>query len=126
FFTRLTEETTLLYLIVVFAIRMFGISMLMMPSTTAGLNELPDSLMPHGTALTNTMRQIAASIGTAILVTVMSLTAHETTSGHAQGAIDGVNTDFYTATVISFIGLILSLFIRKNPRDSEKDKTDLS
>lgn len=126
FFTRLTEETTLLYLIVVFAIRMFGISMLMMPSTTAGLNELPDSLMPHGTALTNTMRQIAASIGTAILVTVMSLTANETTSGHAQGAIDGVNTAFYTATGISFIGLILSLFIRKNPRDSEKDKTDLS
>src|SRR5699024_11202036 len=81
FFTRLTEETTLLYLIGGFAIRVFGISMLMMPATTAGLNELPDSLMPHGAALTNTMRQIAASIGTAILVTVMSLTANETTSG---------------------------------------------
>lgn len=123
FFTRLTEDTTLFYLMIVFAVRMFGIAMLMMPSTTAGLNELPDTLMPHGTAMTNTMRQIAASIGTAVLVTVMSLTATETGRSSAQGAIDGVNTAFYTATGISLIGLVLSFFVRKNKDESAEEET---
>src|SRR5690625_7694074 len=72
-FTNLSTETSLTYLTVVFAIRMVGISMVTMPSTTAGLNVLPTRLIPHGTAMTNTMRQVAASIGTATLVTVMSL-----------------------------------------------------
>lgn len=120
FFTRLTEDTTLVYLMVVFAIRMSGIAMLMMPATTAGLNELPDTLIPHGTALTNTMRQIAASIGTAILVTVMSLTVNKAAASDAQGAIDGVNTAFYTAMGISIVGLILSFFVRKNNQDFEE------
>src|SRR5699024_1431435 len=69
FFTRLTSETTLTYITVVFAVRMVGIAMVMMPSTTAGLNALPNKLIPHGTAMTNTMRQVAASIGTALFVT---------------------------------------------------------
>src|SRR5699024_6867931 len=71
-YSDLSTETSLMFLMIVFAVRMFGLSMVMMPATTAGLNVLPDKLIPHGTAMTNTMRQIAASIGTATLVTVMS------------------------------------------------------
>src|SRR5699024_2824749 len=47
-YTRLTAETSFLYITVIFAIRMIGISMAMMPSTTAGLNILPKRLIAHG------------------------------------------------------------------------------
>src|SRR5699024_4932393 len=87
FFTQLTVNTSLTYLTVVFAIRMVGISMVTMPATTAGLNALPRKLIPHGTAMTNTMRQIAASIGTATLVTVMSLGALG--SSHPEALVQG-------------------------------------
>lgn len=40
-FTNLTDTTGYLYLIIVYTIRMFGMSMIMMPIMTAGLNELP-------------------------------------------------------------------------------------
>src|SRR5699024_12788296 len=60
-FTNLTENTSLFYLTVAFAVRMLGIAMVMMPSTTAGLNILPIHLISHGTAMINTMRQVAAS-----------------------------------------------------------------
>src|SRR5699024_4292904 len=50
---------TLMFMIVTYAVRMFGFSMVMMPVTTAGLNQLPPKLIPHGTAMNNTMRQIA-------------------------------------------------------------------
>ncbi|MCM3018346.1 hypothetical protein M3624_18890 [Priestia megaterium] len=44
----------------------------MMPIMTADMNQLPQHLISHGTALSNTIRQVAGSIGTAILVTIMT------------------------------------------------------
>lgn len=121
-YTDLSTETSLAFLMIVFTIRMMGLSMVMMPATTAGLNVLPDRLIPHGTAMTNTMRQIAASIGTATLVTVMSIAALDTGSS-PDGAIHGVNVMFKFATAISFIGLLLALFVRD--RDKNKQNTKI-
>src|SRR5699024_7696549 len=102
----LTSSTSIYYLAVLNALRMFGISMVMMPSTTLGLNQLPKHLIPHGTAMNNTFRQIAGSVGTAILVTVMSTAAiHD---GTVEGTITGVNTAFFVAGWIVLVGLVLS------------------
>lgn len=122
FFTNLTENTSLAYLTVVFAVRMIGISMVMMPSTTAGLNVLPIKLIPHGTAMTNTMRQVAASIGTATLVTIMSLTADASIKNGSQALIHGVNIAFYVATAITIIGLLLSFYV-KDKKQFIKERT---
>lgn len=111
-YTDLSETTSLTYLTVVFAIRMVGISMVMMPSTTAGLNALSRKLIPHGTAMMNTMRQIAAAIGTATLVTIMSVAAIvEVGDKKMEGLIHGVNISFYVAAGIAIVGLILSFFV---------------
>lgn len=112
FYTQLTFETSLVYLSVVFAVRMMGIAMVTMPSTTAGLNQLPNRLMPHGTAMMNTMRQVAASIGTAALITIMSLTGSGTGQMDAEAVVHGVNITFYVATAISFVGLVLAFFVQ--------------
>ncbi|MCQ6274811.1 multidrug efflux MFS transporter [Bacillus sp. V3B] len=112
-FTNLSTTTSLMYLTVVFTIRMFGMSMVMMPVTTAGLNQLPMKLIAHGTAMTNTMRQVGASIGTALLVTVMTNAAlNSGPNAVPSDLIHGVNVAFYVATGISVTGLILSFFIK--------------
>src|SRR5690625_5455727 len=90
---------------------MFGTAMVMMPVTTAAPNELPRSLIPHGTAMNNTMRQIAASIGTAVLVTVMTSAAIDT--GGPEGLVRGVNVAFIVAGCVGVVGVVLSAFIRK-------------
>ena len=41
---------------------MFGISMVMMPVTTSGMNALPMNLLSHGTAVNNTFRQVATQL----------------------------------------------------------------
>jgi len=113
FYTRLTPDTSFMYITVVFAIRMAGIAMVMMPSTTAGLNVLPTKLIPHGTAMTNTMRQVAASIGTAVLITIMSVSALVPKDEYDMDAlVHGVNVSFYVATGITFIALILSFYVK--------------
>ncbi|WP_277050959.1 DHA2 family efflux MFS transporter permease subunit, partial [Ruania albidiflava] len=110
-YARLTVDTSFAYLAIVNAVRMFGTAMVMMPVTTAALNELPRSLIPHGTAMNNTMRQIAASIGTAVLVTVMTSAAIDTDG--PEGLVHGANVAFIVAGCVGALGVLLSLFIRK-------------
>ncbi|MFD1040457.1 DHA2 family efflux MFS transporter permease subunit [Virgibacillus byunsanensis] len=110
-FTNLTIQTTFTYIATVNAARMLGIAMVMMPVTTAGLNQLQDDLIPHGTAMNNTMRQIAGAVGTALLVTVMTTSAIP--DAGVEGLIHGVNVSFIVAGIFAIIGLILAFFIRK-------------
>ncbi|MEC5423791.1 MDR family MFS transporter [Virgibacillus sp. C22-A2] len=124
-YTNLSAETSLTYLTVVFAIRMFGISMVMMPATTAGLNQLPVRLIPHGAAMNNTMRQVAASIGTALLITIM--TAFSLKSGEnavPEDLIHGVNVSFYVTTGLSLVALILAFFIKRSTPAEDRAKLE--
>lgn len=107
--TRLSPQTTLAYLTFVYTFRMAGISMVMMPLTTAGINRLPFRLIPHGAAMNNTLRQVGGSMGTALLVTVATMFAGGET---AAGAIRGVNAAFWVSSALALVGLVLAYFIR--------------
>ncbi|PFR32317.1 MFS transporter [Bacillus cereus] len=77
-FTQLSMDTPYSVIMTDYIIRSFGMSFIMMPIMTAGMNALPMKLISHGTATQNTSRQVAGSIGTAILITIMTqqTTAH--------------------------------------------------
>ncbi|CCQ25279.1 Uncharacterized MFS-type transporter ycnB [Listeria monocytogenes N53-1] len=82
-FMFLTMDTPLWYIVVFYAVRFFGISMAMMPVSTAGMNALPNHLINHGSAVNNTIRQIAGSIGTAVLITVLTNVTKDNMPGKA-------------------------------------------
>ncbi|MBH9965197.1 MDR family MFS transporter [[Bacillus] enclensis] len=114
-FSNLTPQTSFMYLTVVNAFRMLGVAMVMMPVTTAGLNQLPNHLIPHGTAMNNTMRQVSGAVGTALLVTVMT-TAAQPARG-VEGLVHGVNVSFIVAGISAIIGLFLAFFVKdKSPK----------
>ncbi|QEL87159.1 DHA2 family efflux MFS transporter permease subunit [Bacillus mycoides] len=77
-FTTLSMDTPYSVIMTDYIIRSIGMSFIMMPIMTAGMNALPMKLISHGTATQNTSRQVAGSIGTAILITLMTqqTTAH--------------------------------------------------
>ncbi|CDQ18557.1 drug resistance transporter, EmrB/QacA subfamily [Halobacillus karajensis] len=114
-FTTLGPSTTFLYLALVNCVRMFGISMVMMPVTTAGLNQLPQHLMPHGTAMNNTMRQVSGAVGTAMLVSVM--TSQTIPDEGVKGLIHGVNISFVVAGIFAVVGFVMAFFINKSRPD---------
>lgn len=129
--SKLTMDTNFYYMMFIYTLRMGGMSMLMMPIMTAGLNQLPQRFNPHGTALSNTIRTMAAAVGISLFVTVManSSTANikdlvikehvnpaNKAAMHAvinQGTIMGVNDAFLVALVLSAIAVVLSFFIKK-------------
>ncbi|MDA8354102.1 MAG: DHA2 family efflux MFS transporter permease subunit [Firmicutes bacterium] len=93
-FTEITLETSYWTVILIYTIRAFGMSLLMMPIMTAGLNQLPEEANSYGNAMANTMRQVAGSIGTALLTTVYT----NRMSLHTEKLSEGMNpfdTGFY-------------------------------
>ncbi|WP_163528321.1 DHA2 family efflux MFS transporter permease subunit [Halobacillus ihumii] len=116
-FTNMSAETTFAYIATVNAVRMLGVAMVMMPVTTAGLNQLPQHLIPHGTAMNNTMRQVSGAVGTALLVTVM--VNNTLPEQGVNGLVHGVNVSFIVAGITAIVGLVLSFFIKRSRPDQD-------
>ncbi|MBO7748568.1 DHA2 family efflux MFS transporter permease subunit [Paenibacillus sp. MWE-103] len=130
-FSHLEADSTYSHMMIVYTARMFGMSMLMMPIQTAGLNQLPRRLNAHGSAMSQTLRNVSGALGTALLVTVMTnqATAHAkdlVISGQIdpkdaakmaevtqQATIYGINQSFVVATWLTVAALVLAFFIRK-------------
>jgi len=142
YFSQLELDTTYTHLIWLYSLRMFGMSMVMMPVSTNGLNQLPSRYYPHGTAMNNTMQQVSGAIGTALLVTIMSnhtetrakeLAADAMAKAAASGAaqptaeaaaqmkqqimmqamVDGINYAFFISVFIAGLAFVLALFIKR-------------
>lgn len=124
-FLFIDTTTSLTFIAVMFAIRMFGFSMVMMPVSTAGLNTMPPKLIPHGAAVTNTMRQMGASIGTAVLVSTMTTTAQvaDGSPNIAHPEIFGAIISFSVIGFLTAIALLLSFQLKQTypPTDEEWD-----
>ena len=113
-FFLLTSSTSLTYITVAYVVRMFGLSLTLMPLMTAALNILPHRLLAHGTAMSNTMRLIAGSIGTALLITIMSsVAASSSAQTQALSLLDGMNKAFLCSFIFSILGIVLSFYIRE-------------
>ncbi|MGE7184622.1 DHA2 family efflux MFS transporter permease subunit [Peribacillus sp. NPDC006672] len=134
-FIDLTDSTSYTYLVLMSTGRRIGMALMLMPIQTAGLNQLPSSLTAHGTAISNTIRQVAGAVGTSLLVTVMTNRTEThfkemmSTGGNMAGqehmiveaTIQGINDAYVVIIAIGIIGLILSFFIKRVGQASEED-----
>ncbi|MFJ7684295.1 hypothetical protein [Peribacillus butanolivorans] len=112
-FSNFTATTSFTYMTVIYAILMFGISLISMPVMTAGLNQLPNNLIPHGSAMNNTLPLVGSSIGSALLITLMTNRTKEAAQEHLSNPmIHGVTASFTIVAFTALTALILSFFIK--------------
>lgn len=124
-FVDLTDSTSYTYLVLLSTGRRLGMALFMMPLQTAGLNQLPSRLNAHGTAISNTSRQVAGAVGTSLLVTVMTsrtkshLTDMATANPNGnmqhmvtEATIQGINDAYLVIIAIGAVAFLLSFFIR--------------
>lgn len=98
----LPANASQLHITLAFLTIMTGNGFIMTPMTTHAMNTLSLMLIPHGSAMNSTMRQICAAIGTAVLVSIMGV--------HGQtNALDGFHFTYHIVTILAFIGLIMAL-----------------
>ena len=106
-FCFFTENSTALYLCSIFCIRSFGMSMVNMPINTWGINALDNRYVAHGNAVNNTARQMAGSIGTAIMITIMTIVMTGTiTMGEVHATVEGMHAAFMFSTILALIALV--------------------
>lgn len=112
-YANLSLNASLVWIAMIFAIMMIGVSMIMMPLMTAGINALPPHLIPHGTAMNNTIRMVGGSIGTATLISVMSHASLNTSFQEPkQAAMEGIQNSFMLAAILGVLGLLLAFRIK--------------
>ena len=112
-------HSTYLYVCVGYSLRSLGIAMANMPINTWGINQLPNSMIAHGNAINNTARQIGGSIGTAILVTVMTIVATSWVSPGAAATMNGINAAFLCSSFLIVAGLVIAIFKVKGGYDGK-------
>ncbi|WP_076757484.1 DHA2 family efflux MFS transporter permease subunit [Edaphobacillus lindanitolerans] len=136
--SRLAIDSTYFYIMAVYTVRMLGMSMVNMPIMTNGLNQLPQIMNPHGTAMNNTLQQVSGAIGSAFLITIMnkrteseaeSLAADalkhvspDTTPDQIaalkaeigqQALLHGINFSYFVCAIIVVIALVMTFFVKR-------------
>lgn len=110
-------ESSISFIAVIFSIMMLGISLLMTPLMTAGINALPFQLIAHGAAMNNTIRMVGGSIGTAIIMSVYSTISKASKAlDPALIMLEGIRAAFMVVAVIVLIGLTISFFLTKKAK----------
>ncbi|URN95439.1 MAG: DHA2 family efflux MFS transporter permease subunit [Candidatus Pristimantibacillus lignocellulolyticus] len=122
FFTQVSADTSKTTFIILHICLMVAISMIMMPAQTNGLNQLPPRYYPHGTAILNTLSQVAGAIGFAFFISIMSAgqksyLAESTDPTSVVEQIGALVSGIHNAFVIGFgfaiIAIIVAFFTKR-------------
>ncbi|WP_442860094.1 MDR family MFS transporter [Arthrobacter sp. zg-Y179] len=114
--TLLTEETPVGLVILLHCFLNAGLGFIFTPLFTSALGSLDKSLYSHGSAIINTLQQLAGAAGTAVFITLMTT---GTTAALADGAspvsaaASGVHTAFFWGAVVSLVAVAASFLVRR-------------
>lgn len=107
-------DTGILQIIITYVIVCVGIGCSLSNSQTDALNKLPVESYPHGIAILNTLQQVAAAIGSAVFIGIMSASQEKslTILGNVESSVAaGFRSAVLALDVFALIGLCLSIFI---------------
>jgi len=122
FYSTIHPGISIYVFIMVYMVLMLSISMIMMPSHTNAINQLPRKLYPHGTAIGNMIQPIAGAMGISIFVSIMTHGQKKALEGISNPTLTqvnealttGVHHAYWFAIALTVIGLITALFITKS------------
>ena len=86
-------------------VRQFGLVTMLIPLQTQALSLLPNEIVPDAVACFNTLRQIAAAFGTALIVSVVGIVNHLV---HSSTSHLGIQSGFAFCLVLLLLSLVLS------------------
>ncbi|WP_413816855.1 MDR family MFS transporter [Peribacillus frigoritolerans] len=122
FLTTLSPASSVVFIVALHIGLMVGVCMIWMPAQTNGLNQLPPELYPHGTAVLNSLQQVAGAIGIAVAISILTNGKEKYLHGSsdptklseiASATTAGAQSVFWFLLIIALIGLILGFFIRR-------------
>ena len=127
-FSRIDASWTGSYVIFLHVTMMVGISMVMMPAQTTALNQLPTVMYPHGTAIMNTLQQVAGAVGMALFVSIMSAGSRNYTQATGdqdpvQVMVAGLQSAFLVGLVLAVAAFVLGIFVKRTTAPAAEVKS---
>ncbi len=121
----LTTTTSMIYVSVVMCVRFLGMSLVNMPATTWGMNALENKVINHGNAVNNTLRMVAGSLGTALVISAYSVfSTHMQVQAHLpvdQAQMAAMNFAFALQTVLIIVAEVVAfLQVRERATDAQQ------
>ncbi len=93
---------------------MTGLAMVMTPAFTISLGSLPKRLYSHGSSLLGTVQQVAAAVGTALSVAVLTVRSTSLAAGGAIPAdafVGGLRWAFAVAAVLALVTVAVAVLL---------------
>ncbi|MGP5125591.1 MDR family MFS transporter [Brachybacterium tyrofermentans] len=100
-----------------------GMAMVMTPLMALSLGALPRSLYGHGSAILNTLQQLAGALGTAVfiaLLTLGSVLAVESGATAQAAQASGATWAFAFGGIMTTIAVVLAATLKNNPAEVEQ------
>ena len=116
--SRLALETPLWTVVMAHVIISCGLALLITPLMTSALGSLPQPLYSHGSALLNTLQQVAGAAGGALFITLMSvgtLAAVQAGEPELEATAHGIHVAFLVGFGIALVALALSFVVPRKP-----------
>jgi DHA2 family lincomycin resistance protein-like MFS transporter len=128
-FTQISMTMPYWQLLAMHVLLMVSLAAAFTPVFTLGLGALPQHLYSHGSSMLGTLQQVAAAVGTALVVTVMSarsteLVAHGTDPITAH--LDGMRLAFAVSAALALIVIVMAVLLPRRssaPEESNEPET---
>lgn len=120
----LSSTTSYVYILVRTIILRIGLAFITMPLNTAALNAIPRELASHGSAVNNTIRQLAGAIGTAVIVTVYTLQLTGTSVQVNESYANAASSTYFYMFLLAIVAFIVVLFVPKHKRTTPAQESN--
>lgn len=110
--STLDEHSPVRLVMVQFVVLSLGLAIAFTPLMTTALGALPQDLYSHGSAIFNTLLQLAGAAGTAIMIAVYSYFS-ETGGGTPAAQAEGGTMAFLVSAWLCVAAAVITLFLRK-------------
>lgn len=131
--SHLTAETPIWLIVLAYILLMVSVSATMMPVETNGLNQLPKSLYPHGTAVLTTLQPVAGAVGVSIFISIMNARQLAFLNKAANpndpqtindAMVAGVELVYLIGFIMTLVAVVLAFFVyRATPMEDDIEKT---
>ncbi|APM41301.1 DHA2 family efflux MFS transporter permease subunit [Clostridium kluyveri] len=112
-------HTSVVFMIVSYAVRSVGLMLANTPINTWSISTLSDKVLHHGNAVSSTLRQVAATLCTAIMVSAMSLvSAFSTSQGELRSQMAGIRITYCLSVAIGLVALFIVIVKVKDGKNA--------
>ena len=109
----LSTTMSVTYLIIRTIVLRVGLAFITMPLNTAALNAIPKELASHGSAVNNTVRQLAGAVGTAVIVTIYTMQLSNVSLASNEGYATAAGNTYVWMLGLAVLAIIITLFVPK-------------